>query len=417
MLLLLLLSILAGLSSTAHGTRSTHKYNLPVSDHFANANERMHKLEDERMFSMLHEYRDSNISVEVFYHVSAWQPHWKEVVLEQLHMLGGRQLVRGNARKYSRSSNNNDPAAYTYMYAPKKSDISVSSIASKINIVLHGDNEQVAAMRLAISGSYVDFLHKVYYTHSPAMSRALYKDSNEEEKKHIRAEAEKHGNTTGEFATINAVHRHCKKQVSGGSNTVVLYMHNKGGCCSKGGALFNKEYKDSAVSIADWRDLMNTVNIEFASICLRAMRNGYTTCGANYQDMHYSGNFWWASCNHVALLPALWDPIDNAWEAEFFLFNVSEAWQDRDPFGLECGYRPFHCRVDHYDKPCPRSKYASVLLPMLASDVMPYIGYHGHDEPSFEEPKRVWKGEPCLSTRTSRDQLSKAIPYYDRPHR
>ena len=34
---------------------------------------------------------------------------------------------------------------------------------------------------------------------------------------------------------------------------------------------------------------MNAFNIEFPSICLRALLKGYNTCGVENQDAHYSG--------------------------------------------------------------------------------------------------------------------------------
>ena len=39
---------------------------------------------------------------------------------------------------------------------------------------------------------------------------------------------------------------------------------------------------------------------------------GYSSCGMEYQDGHHSGNFWWASCDHIAALPVLEDRF-NAW--------------------------------------------------------------------------------------------------------
>ena len=66
---------------------------------------------------------------------------------------------------------------------------------------------------------------------------------------------------------------------------------------------------------------MNAFVIEFPSICLRALHSGYSTCGTEYQDAHYSGNFWWAHCDHVADLPPLKNQFD-AHSAEFFLLRI-----------------------------------------------------------------------------------------------
>jgi hypothetical protein len=37
-----------------------------------------------------------------------------------------------------------------------------------------------------------------------------------------------------------------------------------------------------------------------------------STCGMEYQDAHYSGNFYWAHCDHIASLPRLHNRFD-AW--------------------------------------------------------------------------------------------------------
>ena len=77
-----------------------------------------------------------------------------------------------------------------------------------------------------------------------------------------------------------------------------------GGCCVRKSEPSKEGHKRA---VASWREVMNTFNIEFPSICLRAMLDGYSACGMEYQDAHYSGNFFWAHCDHVAALPRLWN--------------------------------------------------------------------------------------------------------------
>ena len=129
---------------------------------------------------------------------------------------------------------------------------------------------------------------------------------------------------------------------------------------------------------------MNTFNIEFPSICMRALLDGYrftrirfsndtlssstsptvpvfisflflsvhpsvclsvfvsltlsiplchvlclslsrllfcfpSTCGMEYQERHFSGNFYWANCDHIAALPQLNDRFD-AWYVTYMIF-------------------------------------------------------------------------------------------------
>ena len=58
---------------------------------------------------------------------------------------------------------------------------------------------------------------------------------------------------------------------------------SKSGCCYKD---FGSKEKNPRAS---WREEMNAFNIEFPSICLRALLKGYNTCGVENQDAHYSG--------------------------------------------------------------------------------------------------------------------------------
>lgn len=89
-----------------------------------------------------------------------------------------------------------------------------------------------------------------------------------------------------------------------------------------------------------------------------------------YGGAHYSGNFFWANCAHVSRLPPLWDPLDNSWDAEFFVFKVSGFADDR-AFGKACGFNPFHCGVNHYDNLCPRSRYRGLIQSLLTAEKLP----------------------------------------------
>jgi hypothetical protein len=97
---------------------------------------------------------------------------------------------------------------------------------------------------------------------------------------------------------------------------------------------------------------------------------GACRCGVEYQFYgggHYSGNFFWANCAHVAKLPPLWHPLNNAWDAEFYLFKVSK-FANENKFGEECGFNPFHCKVNHYDARCPRDKYLPVIKSLVKQE-------------------------------------------------
>lgn len=113
----------------------------------------------------------------------------------------------------------------------------------------------------------------------------------------LRAEAESMDPvaTEGEFHTIQALHNYCKKAVATNKSALVFYFHTK--TMDKGRQL---------APGACWRDAMNAYVLEFPSICIRALLRGYSSCGPFLSTNIYQGNFWWASCSHVAQLPGLW---------------------------------------------------------------------------------------------------------------
>jgi len=154
---------------------------------------------------------------------------------------------------------------------------------------------------------------------------------------------------------------------------------------------------------------MNAFIIEFPSLCLTALLEGYSACGVELLysgrlPAHYSGNFWWADCSHVAALPGLWDPINNAYSCEHVLFNVSTHNHHRMAYVDNCGYNMFNCMVNHYQKPCPRYRYihrieelltATPLLPSPGRTVQwsPRRCKEAHQVPFMQHPSWWDKGK------------------------
>ena len=138
----------------------------------------------------------------------------------------------------------------------------------------------------------------------------------------------KAGLSTGEYPTITALRDHCISEVSANRQAIVFYAHLKS-------ASFSLPDKP-----AYWRDAMNAVVLEHPSICLRALLNGNSVCGTGYKTFpssHYAGNFWWASCNHVAKLPPLRYPLFYWLDPEMFLMNVGSR-SVTESFAVSCAY-------------------------------------------------------------------------------
>ena len=97
----------------------------------------------------------------------------------------------------------------------------------------------------------------------------------------------------------------------------------------------------------------------------------YTTDGFNYSPegimtpapAHYSGNFWWADCDHIAKLEPLHNRFD--WrKPEFWVMFAHGSGSNNKinkRFAYRCGYAIFNCNRNLYDRECSRYKYRETL--------------------------------------------------------
>ena len=107
-----------------------------------------------------------------------------------------------------------------------------------------------------------------------------------------------------EFPTLDIVYEYCQIYPEG----KLLYMHNKGASVAD---------IDPAVFLLtqEWRYILEEYTIYRYEDCLRLLdtyvegddneKRKYNTCGALWNEVpvsHYSGNFWWASCNYIRTL-------------------------------------------------------------------------------------------------------------------
>eukprot|EP01039_Chlorochromonas_danica_P008669 gene8669-9552_t len=156
------------------------------------------------------------------------------------------------------------------------------------------------------SGLY-DHLDHIYYTVVGSANRnvsfsgskySLYKN---------------HGRHGNEVQTLKLVYDYCQehdKQSSSsgagsGSDVKILYFHNKGS--------FHPTPENEKV-----RQLLDCFVL--SPDCLSVL-DDYDTCGMRFAPLpflHYSGNFWWSTCNHINKL------IDPAvvWKNVTFLINT-----------------------------------------------------------------------------------------------
>ena len=96
------------------------------------------------------------------------------------------------------------------------------------------------------------------------------------------------------------LHTFCQSQ----TETVnVWYIHSKG--VSRSDWPIIAAIK-SWTHITAWRKFMEYFLITKYQTCVEKLET-YDTCGANlrtYPQLHYSGNFWWATSDHIKKLPS-----------------------------------------------------------------------------------------------------------------
>lgn len=229
------------------------------------------------------EMRQKKIKIKGFYHTSSWAPYWKDVLLEQLYMLDGKRTPR----KWSNNPGNTTDMDIERMYQTK---VSLLEESEQLYLNVAGPtSKDLTTIKTFVDSLNLKFKNQIYFNYNKTAGRGEYSDAkNRKDTKRMEEMQANPEISEGESSTIMSLHSYCKNEVAAGRKSYVYYMHSKGGCCVRG----KKKVSYNVEPVASWREGMNTFNIEFPSICLRALNLGYSTCGMEYQDAHYSGNFW-----------------------------------------------------------------------------------------------------------------------------
>ena len=144
---------------------------------------------------------------------------------------------------------------------------------------------------------------------------------------------------TYERLTLEALRKYCDE-----NEGCVFYIHTKG---------------VSVVQqcVADWRHLMEHFVIGRWTECIAALKTS-DTCGVNWlmhPSPHYSGNFWWATCDYIRTLPSSPNPVLGWTEPAR---TACEAWIGCN--GQIRSAELHNSNVNHYLQRYPRTKYAAL---------------------------------------------------------
>lgn len=153
------------------------------------------------------------------------------------------------------------------------------------------------------------------------------------------------GEALNELHTLAALHDYC----TANPRSLALYLHSKGTRISPvaDATRFFRQW--------DWRRFALYFLVEEPRGCIAALLDGYDACGVNKRfadkhlnGLHYSGNFWWARCEHVASLP---NPFD---------FSPGNMFSTELYIGHRPGTRLYNCfdsGIDHYWYEFSRANY------------------------------------------------------------
>lgn len=244
-------------------------------------------LEFEKFEHSISMARKHNIELHGFYHVSDVHQYWENIVSEQLMLLDGfRKFPLGENMKITNHPNATakgnpkiDYHEFHWDYKTKYASLLQHSTSLTINFAIPYLEDRFDTNRYEVFKNYVDSLrldgaNKIKFTSFMSLERGT----------NIKIQ----NASIGEFTTINNLREFCvtKRKEAPEKRHLVYYFHNKGSCCHKGTNYDEKYIEPRAM----WREYMNAANLEFPSICLRAIgARSYSTCGTQLQENHYSG--------------------------------------------------------------------------------------------------------------------------------
>ena len=371
-LLLVGVHILISLSSShAQEIKTTSEYNQTWMD----IEEYIRRVELTAFPAAMKRMRDTGYSMRGFYHTSDSGKFWKEVISEQLMLMDGRRFsIPDMAGFYSRNHSDIvkwDPQSYSSLLSEVDSlHLKLSTLFKKEEITFqHMIDFYNNELKMNITGK--DKINLKFNFTIPRHARHL----------DIRASETRLGSslTCGEMSTIMELHNYCTDLTYNQQRRgIVFYVHSKSTCCARSRSHSEKP--------PHWREFMNTFVLEFPSICINALMNGYSTCGVNYRRYttpvpvlstpdrkpippHYSGNFWWAKCDHIASLPApTKEETYNAFSAEWFPLTVFPELRHRRMYGDKCAKNIHDSEVIYYDN-YTRNHYIHLVKEALNQDL------------------------------------------------
>jgi hypothetical protein len=370
-------------------------------------------LEFARQQGLWSELRTRGIAVRGFYHTATMYKHWPSVMKEQLLLMNGQHKdfdcdVYNCSGYYGKHGRQHFREGYGLFSVMDQLYMHVSDLSTRAHPNITADQ--------VLDSLKLKHRHKVDVHHEKGIGRRDYLTYYLRNDTKQMARIISEGATSGEYPTLTALHNYCIRQVAIGQNSIVFYVHLK-----SAGDMISDDANMSPG--ASWRELMNTFILEYPSTCIRALLNGSSTCGTLHRSTpspHYSGNFWWASCNHIAHLPPLYSASFGFMDAEMWLLRIGHTPSVAAPFVRHCAYDAVGDAMfrDRFKRQSDSIEdYLPLAIQYAASNVLPVCGlamqtYHGMPDVNKSRHYRssscgdshtkdsLWQGRPCLSPLT-----------------
>ena len=213
------------------------------------------------------------------------------------------------------------------------------------------------------------------------------------------------GDKWEEEKTLAALHEFCaapaRSSSPSGAPHLVAYMHDKGT------RVANETDPERFALQWDWRKQHEYYLLESPQDCIAALLDGpFDTCGSDFRDdpsygPHYSGNFFWTTCDHVRRLP---HPMDYCHRGKC---RQPEDVQNLSPEFCEWPVvvggelpTPFSVPLLSLGHPTPARAYLPWCAGLMSEGGMPLSCFDSHVNHYVSRvPRSLYAGLPCDSPR------------------
>jgi hypothetical protein len=213
-----------------------------------------------------------------FYHVSRQEHYWREVIEEQLLLIDSN--FQSQLKNLNKNSNKKKQAIQSINTLLKETSKLFINVIGQTKDDRDAVERAVKNLKLQ---SVKSLTKKIIISYNETVGLGEFFDSPPAKRAKLTAQAEI---SEGEYSTITKMYEYCRNVVSQEKKAFVYFFSTHGACCARKGPQWSPDVIHNPV--ASWREALNTFILEYPSICLRALLNGYPTCGIDYADARFT---------------------------------------------------------------------------------------------------------------------------------